>query len=148
MGRPKGSKNKSQNFCSVVDCKEIHYGKGLCRYHWRKQPKQIERERKYAVHPETRERNYRRRMKIKYGLTPDQYDKIYESQQGRCKLCNKHQSELTIRLCIEHDHKTSKVRGLTCHECNIEIRLYELFKDNPEKVKKIEEYLNALPVSS
>ncbi len=146
--RVKGSLNKKQKRCSVNNCEEKHYGKGFCLYHWRKQPRIVEREKRYNSKPETRERSYRRRMVGKYSLTPEKYDEIFISQQGRCKLCHKHQSDLTVRLCIEHDHVTGRVRGLTCHKCNIEIRVYEIYRNNPKKIKIMEEYLNALPISS
>lgn len=60
------------------------------------------------------------------GLTLEQYDQIFESQNGVCAICGKpetkkHQSGNIRRLCVDHSHKTSKVRGLLCNKCNLVI---------------------------
>ena len=49
-----------------------------------------------------------------YGITEDEYNKMYSEQNGDCKICSKNFS----RLCVDHDHKSGKVRGLLCHHCN------------------------------
>lgn len=50
---------------------------------------------------------------------------MFEEQKGRCSICGKHQSEFENRLCVEHNHKTDKVRGLVCKVCNHLIDIYE-----------------------
>ena len=49
-----------------------------------------------------------------YGITLEDYDKMYNSQQGKCAIC-KDTYEI---LCIDHDHTTNKIRGLLCDKCN------------------------------
>lgn len=49
------------------------------------------------------------------------YDRFYQVQGGSCAICHKHQSELTKRLHVDHDHSTGKARGLLCEKCNIVI---------------------------
>lgn len=53
-------------------------------------------------------------------FTTIDYDRAYQVQQGRCanKVCNKHQSELPMRLHTDHDHITGLFRGLLCVNCN------------------------------
>jgi hypothetical protein len=60
----------------------------------------------------------RRRAKTfkSYGLTVDDFNILWDSQQGLCKLCGRKKP-----LVIDHDHKTGKVRGLLCTRCNISI---------------------------
>jgi hypothetical protein len=53
-----------------------------------------------------------------YNITIEEYNKIFEKQNGCCAICSRHQSEFKQRLCIDHDHKTGKIRGLLCHNCN------------------------------
>jgi hypothetical protein len=50
----------------------------------------------------------------------EDYNKLYEQQEGKCALlfCNKHSSQLKIRLAVDHNHKTGIVRGLLCYNCN------------------------------
>lgn len=41
-------------------------------------------------------------------------------------------------LVVDHDHKTGKVRGLLCHNCN---RALGLLKDNKEIIQNCLSYL-------
>jgi hypothetical protein len=58
-------------------------------------------------------------------ISHDDYDRMVESQKGLCKICGCEETRAgrtpgTItRLCLDHCHKTGKVRGLLCHRCNI-----------------------------
>jgi DNA repair exonuclease SbcCD ATPase subunit len=51
----------------------------------------------------------------KYGLTPEKYNIMFESQNGKCPICNK---DLDLPQ-VDHSHKTGKIRGLLCFSCNI-----------------------------
>lgn len=57
-------------------------------------------------------------LKIKYNLTIDQWNEMFNSQGGKCKICSIHQSKLNRRLAVDHCRSTSKVRGLLCDTCN------------------------------
>ena len=61
----------------------------------------------------------RRKLKQKYGLTPEEYNRMFENQSGCCAICKKHQSEFKRRLAVDHDHGTGQVRGLLCGACNV-----------------------------
>ncbi len=62
----------------------------------------------------------------KYGIlnldgsqfTQIDFDRLYQIQQGKCKICKVHQSELKQSLVVDHDHKTGFVRGLLCQKHN------------------------------
>lgn len=54
----------------------------------------------------------------KYDLTPEEYDRILESQKCMCAICGIDESKLKRRLFVDHDHATGKVRGLLCSNCN------------------------------
>ncbi len=54
----------------------------------------------------------------KYGMTLDEWNKLFQEQNGRCAICNIHQSELHWGLCVDHNHNTGHIRGLVCHKCN------------------------------
>lgn len=60
-------------------------------------------------------------------MTPDDYYKMYEEQGGVCKICSlpetKGRGAKNKRLAVDHDHKTGKVRGLLCGNCNTGIGL-------------------------
>lgn len=59
------------------------------------------------------------RLKCVYGLTLSQYDEILVSQGGCCAICKDvFPKNKKLRVCVDHDHATGKVRGLLCFCCN------------------------------
>lgn len=59
---------------------------------------------------------YTRRLMAKYGLTPNEYYEMLNTQHGKCAICEKPITER--KFTVDHDHKTGKVRGLLCFHCN------------------------------
>lgn len=92
----------------------------------------------YSSIPNSKERHFEYRLKSRYGVSKEQYDSLFEKQEGRCALCKKHQSELKRRLAIDHDHKTFEIRALLCAYCNLRV-IGKLRKDT---VQAIYDYLN------
>jgi hypothetical protein len=78
---------------------------------------------------------YKDRRLKEYGITFSDYQKLFESQGGKCAICGKH---INKRLCVDHDHLTNAVRGLLCTSCNLGLGY---FYDDPEIVKSALEYL-------
>lgn len=76
---------------------------------------------------------------IEYKIKPEDYNRIYDNQKGRCKICDIPQSELKRSLSIDHCHKTGRVRGLLCQDCNL---MLGLAKDRIEILRKSIVYLN------
>lgn len=89
--------------------------------------------------PCTRSYNAERRLKIKFGLTWDEYDAIYQAQGGRCAICGG--KPRAYMLAVDHDHKTGEVRGLLCSRCNH--RLLGSANDDPARLRKAADYLEA-----
>ena len=56
-------------------------------------------------------------LKSKYGLTVEDYRRMFEAQGGRCKLCGKESRKRMLD--VDHNHETGKVRELLCHRCNV-----------------------------
>jgi len=54
--------------------------------------------------------------KRKYDLTSEAYDAMKEAQAGRCAVCKE---VFTSTPSVDHDKATGQVRGLLCHQCNI-----------------------------
>lgn len=98
---------------------------------------------RYAANPDhDRDKHLRR----KYGITLVQYRQMEADQGGVCKLCGDppsvhHRQKLPGggNLQVDHDHKTNRVRGLLCGDCN---RALGLFKDAPALLMKAVGYLN------
>jgi len=69
------------------------------------------------------------------GLTVDRYAQMMWEQEGSCAIC------ATIpekKLVIDHNHKTDKVRGLLCSNCNSGLGM---FKDSPRRLRTAIAYL-------
>lgn len=57
-------------------------------------------------------------LRTNYNITIEDYNELFQKQNGCCDLCGIHQSELDRRLAVDHNHETGKVRGLLCIVCN------------------------------
>lgn len=89
-------------------------------------------------HPEkVREAQHKHRLKRKYGLTPEDYDRMLEVQGGVCAVCGEPEQALR-RLAVDHDHVIGKVRGLVCTHCNVAMGMLD---DSPTKAQKVVDYL-------
>jgi prolyl oligopeptidase PreP (S9A serine peptidase family) len=75
-------------------------------------------------------------LKYEYGITLDQYNEMFKAQEGKCAICQRHQNELTRTLCVDHDHKTNKVRALLCLTCNTDVSVVE------NRLEEMTKYLN------
>lgn len=58
-----------------------------------------------------------------YGITLDQYNKMFKDQNGLCAICGKPETAKTRYgfdkpLSVDHDHETGKIRKLLCNKCN------------------------------
>jgi hypothetical protein len=67
--------------------------------------------------PQTQARERRTYLKRKFGMTPEQYDVMLRRQGGVCTICEQPPRERQW-LDIDHEHKTGRVRGLLCRDCN------------------------------
>jgi hypothetical protein len=63
-------------------------------------------------------------LQYKYGITLDDFNKMFKEQNGVCKICKRESYMYDERikgmknLAVDHCHKTGKVRGLLCTKCN------------------------------
>ena len=79
----------------------------------------------------------RSKLKCKYGISVEQYDLMFQEQNGVCAICGR-ESPDGRRLHIDHCHATNTVRGLLCCDCN---RGLGIFKDNLNYLQKAFDYL-------
>ncbi len=83
-------------------------------------------------------------LKKRYKLTLDQYNEMYRKQESKCGICGIHESKITKKLNIDHNHKTGKARELLCQKCNVALSYFENFDTKPflEYLNKHREKLN------
>ncbi len=76
-------------------------------------------------------------LKSKWGLSLEDYDNMLQKQNGVCAICFE-KCRSGRRLAIDHCHKTGKIRGLLCGECNNGIGK---LKDDPDLLRRAIKYL-------
>lgn len=84
----------------------------------------------------TKDRN--KQLKKRYGITLEEYNKLFELQKGCCAICGEHQANLKVSLAVDHCHSTKQVRGLLCYNCNMGLGR---FKDSEELLLRAVKYL-------
>lgn len=68
-------------------------------------------------------RSRKHKLKSRYGLTEADYN-LMLVEQGGCKMCGRPRDKVR-RLNVDHCHKTGKVRGLLCSQCNTVLGIFE-----------------------
>lgn len=73
------------------------------------------------------------KLKFRHGITEEQYNFILDSQDGKCAFCGRKSCYTTkeARLAVDHEHGSSKIRGLLCYTCNMRLGWFE---NNKEKI--------------
>jgi hypothetical protein len=78
-----------------------------------------------------------------YGLDAEAFAALFARQGGKCAICKEpekrlHRRGTQLRLSVDHDHATGKVRGLLCNSCNAGLGAFE---DQPERLQAAAAYL-------
>lgn len=122
---PEKVKKQSHDYCIKNKNKISEYGK-----RW------------YTSNREEKlEKGVRNRLKHLYSMTPEDLQNMVESQDGKCAIC-KSIFLPTGKLyypCIDHSHKSGKIRGLLCFKCNVGLGS---FNDDIERLLEAAKYLS------
>ena len=79
-----------------------------------------------------------KRLPRQFGVSYQELLMMKEDQDYKCARCGIHEETTTKKLAVDHDHKTNRVRGYLCNNCN---RGIGLLKDDVEVMKKAIDYL-------
>ena len=93
-----------------------------------------------AQTPEEKKRRAKNsRLMARYGITIEMFEAILESQGGVCPVCE----ESDKVFCVDHNHKTLKIRGIVCVNCNL--RVIGGARDQDWKLVNAAEYVTNHP---
>lgn len=104
----------------------------------------VQRTLAWKAKPGNRERVNGYRQAKRYGITPDEYDRIFVAQNGVCAICRQPETHRTQksgpvnRLSVDHCHNTQQIRGLLCHHCNAALGL---LNDDPARLRAAADYI-------
>lgn len=74
----------------------------------------------------------------KYGITEERYYELQTLQRNRCQICRRDENGGRGRWHIDHCHKTGKVRGLLCSNCNVGLAL---MGESADQLRRAADYL-------
>lgn len=82
-------------------------------------------------------------IKTTFKITKESAEKIYRKiyDGGKCEVCKmtneQHIKTYGTRLHIDHCHKTGKVNGVLCQDCNI---AKGILRDDPERIMRVAKF--------
>jgi hypothetical protein len=84
------------------------------------------------------EASRRRYLRIKYGMTLDDWQEWFERQGGACAICKRLEGEVAGGLHVDHCHASGVIRGLLCQSCNTSIGH---LREDPEVIRAAADYV-------
>ena len=108
----------------------------------RKRNKTKERKKAREWYHKNRERNKDHQLKYKFGITLEDFDRMVESQNGLCAICEGKNVKINgriVSLAVDHNHETGKVRGLLCNGCNTSLGRFKTIAILKKVIKYLEE---------
>lgn len=91
----------------------------------------------------TRERHWKRRG---ISFSWQEFEDLLRNQDFKCQICEisissyQENRKRNFSGCLDHNHKTGKVRGILCENCN---RALGLFKDSIKNINSALKYLDS-----
>lgn len=86
----------------------------------------------------------RARLKREYGISLEEFNLMFENQNGLCAICNRQMTIATTispdLASVDHNHGTGEVRALLCYTCNTGIGN---LRDDPRVLREAADYLEA-----
>jgi Recombination endonuclease VII len=107
-----------------------------CRKRWRQSPNVITIGNLYKKSEKGRMKRRINDLRTRYNITLDEVKEMLIRQNGQCAVCPTPLTELNGQ--VDHNHKTSVVRGILCNYCNWAAGL---LKDDPIYCRNLANYL-------
>lgn len=126
--------------CSVDGCEDPAQLKGWCKFHHGRvrftgETGPAERLRKRASAEVKAYTLSERHRYFKYGLTPEEFERILKAQNYRCYVCGT-DKPTAKGWSVDHCHETNVVRFIACNPCNAALGL---IKEDPRIARRLYE---------
>jgi|SRR6185369_16485045 len=120
--------------------RKLYHKKYWPGYYKRNRNKYIIKQTKWIADNPEKKKQYNRVSQLKrYGLSLEDYKALLVKQGLRCLICK----NLTgSNLCVDHNHRTGKVRGLLCGPCNMALGLLQVDSKGIKLLLEAIQYLN------
>lgn len=134
FGKDRTKKNGLSSYCLACAAtnRKANYAKNPAK----------EKRKLIEYYKANKERSRGYSLKALYGLSQDKYKGMLWQQNGSCKICGTHESNLKRKLFVDHCHETGRVRGLLCQYCNT---MLGNAKDNVLVLQAAISYLSTKP---
>jgi len=100
-------------------CSTCHIKKSIHDFYYDNQNETYYSQCKNCKNNKRRENRYKK----DYNITLEEYDNMFEEQNGCCYICGCRPKG--YRLHVDHNHKTKEVRALLCFQCNYRLGAFE-----------------------
>lgn len=97
-----------------------------------------EKSKAWAASNKHKVKEHRRKTRLKtiYGMSLEDYQTMFDAQEGKCALCGEKEEKKS--LAVDHCHITGKIRALLCTNCNT---ILGKAHDNSSLLIKMADYL-------
>ncbi len=78
-------------------------------------------------------KNRAKNLWTKYKISIEDYETILKKQDKKCAICGAAKKRKNLKsffLCVDHDHRSGKVRGILCNKCNTALAFFNDSVDN------------------
>jgi hypothetical protein len=159
VGDAQVQRREANRTCSVTGCGLPHDTGGLCTAHHGRQRRGAPLDppiKKYGVYTECRRQpcykapiangycpaheSRRNKYFTVYGITYEEFDTLFDLQNGVCFLCEAPLVRDDRLTHLDHDHDTDRARGILCMKCNVGIGM---FQDDVDLIKEVVRYLES-----
>lgn len=120
-------------------CKQCMKADSITSYQSRKEEVLASHKEKYCA-----KKNRAKHLMANYGLTVEEWNQLFESQNYRCAICgSKDPMHNNGHFVVDHCHNFDFVRGILCGHCN---SMIGLAKDDPDILFDAAMYIWSRPV--
>lgn len=114
------------------------------KYYYKNRKNELAKQKKRRTTPEGQEYYRKFWVKYRYGLSSEDWQEIFDRQNGCCPICGIHQSKLNQSLSVDHNHKTNEIRGLLCNKCNLAMGFLNVDESGIKLLQKAIKYVKKI----